>query len=305
MSTNMKYRRLGRTGLQVSVVGLGTWQYGNEQWGQTFTQDDVSAIVSRAYDLGVNLIDTAACYGDHVAETFIGEAVKEDRGDWILATKCGHNRCNDKSEEENWHPDEISAQLEKSLEALQTDYVDILQCHSPSLATFQNDELWSRLNTFVEEGTVKHLGLSVSGSIEDAAAQLETAPNYNVDVAQLRYNRLETDAEEDLLEICQEHGLGVLAREPLASGFLTGKYPVGSRWEAPDIRADLNPDDIDAKLAEVEAFKAEVPEGTDMGAWALAWVLENAAVSSVIPGSKSVEQLEQNIACLNALNTDY
>ena len=305
METQMKYRKLGRTGLQVSVVGLGTWQFGNEHWGKTFEQDDVSGIINRAYDLGINLIDTAAGYGDHTAETFIGEAIKEDRGDWVIATSCGHYPWNGKSADESWDPDAIASQIEASLNALQTDYIDILQLNAPATEHFNSTAIWDRLHRLVGEGIVNHIGISVPDNGEDSLRQLERAPEFNISVAQFLYNRLQPDAEEELLEACQEHALGVLAGGPLASGFLSGNYPVGSRWEAPDLRATRSDDDIDALLAEVETLKAELPAGAQLPAWALSWVLENAAVAAVVPGSKSIEQLEQNVACLNLLNTDY
>src|SRR5882724_5143166 len=125
----MKYRRLGKTNLKVSVIGIGTWQYGGE-WGKNFTQPEVDAIFDKSRQLGINLIDTAECYGDHTSEAFIGNAVKRDRANWIIATKFGHkfhgafNRTDERSAQD------VLPQVEASLKALQTDYIDLLQYHS-------------------------------------------------------------------------------------------------------------------------------------------------------------------------------
>lgn len=109
----MKYRRLGRTGLKVSVIGLGTWQFGGE-WGKTFTQQEVQAIVGRARDLGVNLIDTAECYGDHLSESLVGRAIAAERESWIVATKFGHHFHGHAQRTDRWTPKEVVAQLEES-----------------------------------------------------------------------------------------------------------------------------------------------------------------------------------------------
>ena len=135
----MKYRRLGRTGLKVSVVGVGTWQLSGE-WGRRFTQPEVDRLLGRAYELGVNLVDTAECYGDHLAEALIGGAIHTQRDDWVVATKFGHRFHPEALEQgggsptplrsEHWSPAEVVAQLEASLRALRTDHVDLYQMHS-------------------------------------------------------------------------------------------------------------------------------------------------------------------------------
>ena len=120
----MKYRRLGKTGLTVSVVGVGTWQLGGE-WGKTFEQTEVDAMLDKAAELGINLIDTAECYGDHLSEKLVGQAIKGRRNQWIVATKFGH-RFKERFERDNvYEPTLVREQLEASLRALQTDYVDL------------------------------------------------------------------------------------------------------------------------------------------------------------------------------------
>ncbi len=121
----MKYRRLGKTNLRVSVVGVGTWQFGGE-WGKDFTQDEVTQILSRARDLGINFIDTAECYGDHTSESLIGGAIHRQRDRWIIATKFGHKFHSNQNRTDERRPEQIIRQLEDSLAALRTDYVRCL-----------------------------------------------------------------------------------------------------------------------------------------------------------------------------------
>jgi aryl-alcohol dehydrogenase-like predicted oxidoreductase len=174
----MKVRRLGRTGLMVSVIGVGTWQLGGE-WGRRFTQQEVDRLLGRAREVGVNLVDTAECYGDHLAETLIGAAIHRHRDDWVVATKFGHrfhpealrqrSGSPDLLRTDHWTPTEVVAQLEASLRALSTDHVDVYQMHSGPDEVFDRHDLWEVLNRQVVKGTVRHLGASLGGDDVDQA----------------------------------------------------------------------------------------------------------------------------------------
>lgn len=142
----MKYRRLGRTELNVSVIGIGTWQFGGE-WGQQFTQGDVDSILDKGHELGINLIDTAECYGDHLSESLIGDYIsRRNREDWIIATKFGHHFHERFSRTDVFEPQEVLKQLDASLKALRTDYIDLYQFHSGRDEAFDNDDLWTLLD---------------------------------------------------------------------------------------------------------------------------------------------------------------
>ncbi|RPJ01491.1 MAG: aldo/keto reductase, partial [Candidatus Aminicenantes bacterium] len=137
----MKYRTLGRTGLKVSVVGVGAWQFGGE-WGRTFTQPEVDAILDRAAEAGVNLIDTAECYGDHLSERLIGDYLsRRGRDRWVIATKFGHRFKGFLERDDLFGADEVRAQLIASLRALRTDRIDIYQFHSGGDEAFLDDGL--------------------------------------------------------------------------------------------------------------------------------------------------------------------
>jgi len=301
----MKYRRLGRTELEVSVVGVGTWQFGGE-WGMAFDQASVNRILGRAQELGINLIDTAECYGDHLSEALIGEAIKGQREQWIIATKFGHRFNGHLDRDEAWTPDAVREQLEASLRALQTDYVDLYQFHSGPNEAFDQPELWEMLNDQVRAGKIRHLGLSISPNTN--TYQTLRAGEVGAEAIQVVYNRLDRAAEAEVLPACQEQDLGVLARVPLASGFLSGKYRLGDRFAPNDVRARFKEERVRQNLEEVERIRAmELPPGVDMASWALAWCLMHPAVTCVIPGMKSVEQVEANAraAMLDLVRADH
>jgi len=287
----VKYRRLGKTDLKVSVVGVGTWQFGGD-WGKDFTQSEVDAVLDRAKELGINLLDTAECYGPHHrSETFIGDYLKRGRReDWVLATKFGHKWHEQWGNA--WSVDEIRVQLEESLRALQTDYVDLYQFHSGPNEAFDNDALWTMLDKQVQAGKIRNLGISIGAN--DNIHQTAKATEVNAKAIQVVYNRIDQKPEETVFPSCLEQDLGVLARVPLASGYLSGKYKPGAVFED-NVRKGHKREDIDEKLALVEQIRAsEVPPGVGMAEWALAWCLQHPAVTCVIPGCKSPEQVEAN-----------
>jgi aryl-alcohol dehydrogenase-like predicted oxidoreductase len=288
----MKYRRLGKTNLKVSVIGIGTWQFGGE-WGKTFTQDEVNAIFARAKDLGINLIDTAECYGDHLSESLIGNATHADRQSWVLATKFGHKYLGYQQRTEPRSPRDVRQQLEDSLRALRTDYVDLYQYHSWGDDQFFDQGVHAELERAKQEGKVRHIGNSVRAK-GDPVPQVDASTRMDVETLQIVYNRLTRDPEQKAFPLAQQQDLGVLARVPLASGLLTGKYPPGTRFKG-DIRENMDPAELDRKLEEVQRIRqTEVPPGVDMAHWATAWCLQHPAVSCVIPGCKSVAQVESN-----------
>ncbi|MCC6616053.1 MAG: aldo/keto reductase [Anaerolineae bacterium] len=292
----MKYRRLGKSDLRVSVVGVGTWQFGGE-WGKDFTQSEVDGLLGRALDLGINLIDTAECYGDHLSEEFIGQSIKGQRDQWILATKFGHAFTGNFQRAQLWSPEAVEKQLDDSLKALQTDHIDLYQFHSGSYEQFDQPELWEMLQRQVQAGKVRHLGISISSRGEQIRL-VRRAPEVGASAIQVVYNRLARAPEEEILPTCEQLDLGVLARVPLASGYLSGKYKPGATFTNPtDVRSEHNDAEVQETLREVEQIRQrEVPPGVDMAQWALAWCLQNPAVTCVIPGCKSIAQVESNAA---------
>ena len=303
----MKYRRLGRTRLRVSVVGVGTWQFGGE-WGKQFTQPEVDHILGRARELGINLIDTAECYGDHLSEALVGNAIRRERDRWVVATKFGHRFIGHLQREDLWSPQDVRVQLEDSLRALQVERIDLYQFHSGSDETFDNDALWTMLDKQVGAGKIAHLGISISSGI-DPAYQVSRAVEVGAGAIQVVYNRLDRAPEEAAFPSCIAQDLGVLSRIPLASGFLSGKYKPGAQFTAArDLRSHWERERIEERLRQVEQIQQEeVPDGVPMAPWALAWCLQHAAVACVIPGCKTVEQVESNASAadLDLVSDDH
>jgi aryl-alcohol dehydrogenase-like predicted oxidoreductase len=294
----MKYRTLGKTNLKISVIGIGTWQLGGE-WGHDFSPSEVTAMLNRGKELGLNFIDTAECYGDHLSESLIGQAIEKNRADWIIATKFGHkyNGFLDRSEPRS--PADVRKQLDDSLKALRTDYIDLYQYHSWADDQFFNADVNAELLKAKQSGKIRHIGNSVRGnslpSGADHASQIEASTRMHVETIQIIYNRLDPKPEDNWLPMCQAQNLGVLARVPLASGFLTGKYKPGDKFD--DVRKAQNTQVVEQKLKQVEEIsRTEVPSGVNMAQWALAWCLKHPAVSCVIPGCKNVAQVESNAA---------
>ena len=297
----MKYRRLGSTGLEVSVVGLGTWQFGGE-WGRDYTQHEANGIFEAARECGINLIDTAECYGDHLSEKFIGEAIHADRENWIVATKFGHQFHRPFTRDNRISPDAVVQQLEDSLKALRTDCIDLYQFHSLDDEAFRTEGLWDALAREKANGKIRHLGISIGANTN--VYQTRLAPEVGAEAIQVVYNRLNRAPEEKVLPACEELHLGVLARVPLASGFLSGKYKPGATFPENDVRTALkSEEDRESAIAEAQRIHAEeVPEGVDMAAWALAWCLRNDVVTTVIPGCKNPEQVRKNAAAADLID---
>jgi aryl-alcohol dehydrogenase-like predicted oxidoreductase len=288
----MHFRTLGSTGLRVSVIGIGTWQFGGE-WGRDYSQSEADAILDAGEECGINLLDTAECYGDHLSESLIGNYLKRhDRSRWIIATKFGHHYNKFQDRTDDFSPEDVRRQLEASLRDLQIETIDLYQFHSGSDTAFQNDELWSMLAEQKRAGKIRHLGISIMG--KGSELQAREAQKVGAESLQVIYNRLDRRPEQLYFPQAHKDNLGILARVPLASGFLSGKYGPGATFAANDVRATLDPEKLRKDLAEVEQIKKEVPPDIPMARWALAWCLKNPIVTAVIPGCKDAAQVREN-----------
>ena len=299
----MHYRTLGKVGPKISCIGVGTYQFGGE-WGKSFNNNEVQAILDRAQDLGINFLDTAECYGDHLAEKLIGRAIQNSRSKWVIATKFGHDFESPFNRTQSFETREVIRQLEASLKALQTDYIDLYQFHSGSNEEFFNDELWYALLKAKEEGKIKLLGVSLNNSMvsDNNLKQIQGASEKNFSSIQLVYNRLNSQANEYAIPLCQKLGLGVLARVPLCQGNLSGKYNTNTTFNDNDLRSRYGKSFQMNQIKAINEIKAkEVPPGIDLAQWALAWCLKNPVITAVIPGCKSVEQIESSAKAVHLL----
>lgn len=290
----MRYRTLGKTGLRTSVIGLGTWQFGGE-WGINFSQPDADAILDAAAECGINLIDTAECYGpDHISERLIGDYLsRHDRSRWLVATKFGHHFNSFMNRTDDFSVDGVRAQLEASLRALRVDTIDLYQFHSGSDELFQNEELWTMLAEQKQAGKVRHLGVSILQ--KGSEFQAREAAKFGVEALQVFYNRLDRRPEQLFFPHARRDNLGIIGRVPLASGLLTGKYHPSATFSANDVRSKFDAEKMKRDLAEAARLqKEEVPPGANMANWAMAWCLKDPLVSSVICGCKNPAQVRAN-----------
>ena len=290
----MRYRILGRTGLRVSVIGTGTWQFGGE-WGRDFSQAEADAILDAAANCGINLVDTAECYGpDHLSERLVGDYLsRHDRSRWIVATKFGHHFNGFLNRTDDFSVDGVRAQLEASLQALRVETINLYQFHSGSDELFRNEKLWTMLAGQKRAGKIRHLGVSIMQ--KGSELQAREAAKSGAETLQVFYNRLDRRPEQLYFPHARENHLGIIGRVPLASGLLTGKYKPGATFPANDVRSKMDAEKMKRDLAEVEHLqKEEVPAGVPMANWAMAWCLRDPLVSSVICGCKNPEQVRAN-----------
>jgi aryl-alcohol dehydrogenase-like predicted oxidoreductase len=296
----MHYRRLGKTGYEVSAIGFGAWAIGAD-WGTVDDAESLAALHAAA-DAGVNLIDTADVYGDGRSERIIGRFLKERTGERIyVATKMGRRV---EQRPENYTPEAFAAWTERSRENLDVEILDLVQLHCPPNDVFYQPELFAACDELVADGVMAHYGVSVE-KVEQALKALEYPGLASV---QIIFNMVRQRPAEGFLAQALEHDVGVLARVPLASGLLTGKYDSASTFAEDDHR-NYNREgrsfdvgetfaglDYGAGLEFVAALRELVPDGATTAQLALRWILMHEGVTAAIPGAKTPEQARANAA---------
>ena len=287
----MQYRTLGRTGLQVSDVGFGAMTIGGEIFGATDDQESLRAL-HRAVDMGMNFIDTADAYGRGHSEELLAQLLKTRRKEVILATKGG-NQFTVRQGLRNFDPDYITSALEASLKRLQIDIIDLYQLHNPSPEVMKRGEIFDRLDRFKREGKIRFYGVSLEKTADGIVA-IETG---TPDTLQVVYNILHQDPEEELFPLAQKENIGILARVPLERGVLSGRFKSVSEFTEKDWRKGVFPDEglaqTHAAVAKLQFLvKGDVP---NLAHAALRFILSNPVVSTVIPGIRTVKQVEENL----------
>jgi aryl-alcohol dehydrogenase-like predicted oxidoreductase len=294
ISVSMDYRNLGKSGLKVSQVCLGTNNFG----GQVGEEASIE-IVNKAVDCGINVLDTADVYTGGRSEEIIGKAVKGRRNDVVIATKVGFG-VGQGPGQSGLSRKRILFQVEQSLRRLQTDFIDLYYLHRFDGET-PLEETLRTFNDLVRQGKVRYTACSNFTAWQIAKAQeICEAHDWEKLVAvQPPYNLLQRDIEKDVLPYCQQEGLGVLTYTPLMGGFLTGKYtratppPAGSRFEFNSrLWQRVNAEPNFAVLGQIRsvAENLDVP----MSKLAIAWILKNPVVTAPIVGASSTEQVEKN-----------
>lgn len=295
----MKYRKLGRTGWNVSEISFGAWAIGGA-WGDVDDRESLAAL-HRAVDLGVNFFDTADVYGDGRSERLMARLKRERSEEIIIATKAG--RRLDPHVASGYNRENLNAFIDRSLRNLETDALDLLQLHCPPTETYYEPQLFAELDDFVKQGKIRHYGVSVQ-KVEEALKAIEYP---GVKTVQIIFNIFRQRPTELFFPEAKKREIGILARVPLASGMLTGKLNSKSEFAADDHRAfnrhgeasdrgeTFSGVDYETGLQAIEELRALVPDGMTMAQFALRWILMFDAVSCAIPGGKTPAQVEDNV----------
>ncbi len=296
----MESRVLGRTGRSVSVVGLGCWQLGAD-WGSV--DDDVAlGVLAAAVDAGVTFLDTADVYGDGRSEKLIGRFLAQSGAEVTVATKMG--RRADPHTADAYALDNFRAWTDRSRENLGVDTLDLVQLHCPPSEVFRRESTYDALDTLVQEGRIAAYGVSVE-TVDEA---LDAIIRPHVATVQIILNVFRRKPLEEVLPTAIEHGVGIIARVPLASGLLSGKYDEHTQFADDDHRSyNRNGDAFDVGetfagvpfevgVAAAREVASLTPAGSTTAQLALRWLIDQPGVTTVIPGARSPEQARANAA---------
>ena len=297
----MQYRDLGRTGIRVSDIGFGGWAIGGPSeasgmplgWGRQSDEESLAAI-RRARELGVNFFDTADSYGFGRSESLLGIVLSGKRQDVVIATKVGNARTSTGAFRKDFSKQHIFHAVDGSLKRLRTDYIDVYQLHNPTLGELRHDFIHEAMDRLQEIGKIRFWGVSIN-TIEEG---IEIVRNGWGHVLQVLYNVLNQAPATNLFPMAKKAGYGVVARVPLASGLLTGKFRQDTRFPADDIRQSfLTPKRLEEATPRVDEVRSIIG-GTarTLAEGALRFVLADDAVSTVIPGARTARQVEANVA---------
>ena len=295
----MNYRKLGKTGAEVSEIGFGAWAIGGRSeaagvqwgWGDTPEQEAIAA-VHRARDLGVNFFDTADVYGNGRSEEILGKALGPGWGELLVASKVGNVTRQGRSTKD-WSSEHITWSCEQSLKRLKKDIIDLYQLHNPVERDIRNGDWPETMQRLTEQGKIRWFGVSVFLP-EEAMAVLDRGAGHTI---QLAYNALRQEMAPEVLPLAQKKNFGIIARVPLYYGILTGKFKAETAFAQADHRSHtLPPETLRELVPRAEKLRKLAADGgeNNFARWSLKFVLANPAVSTVIPGARNPRQAEAN-----------
>lgn len=294
----MDYRTFGKTGWSVSEIGFGAWAIGGS-WG-TVPREDAIAALHAAADSGVNLIDTADVYGDGRSEQIVAEFLAERSERFYVATKAGRRLS--PHDADGYTTENLRGFLERSRENLRVEQLDLLQLHCPPTEVYYRPEVFAALDGFVAEGLIAAYGVSVE-KVEEGLKALEYP---NLSSVQIIFNMFRQRPAERLFRKAADQNVAVIARVPLASGLLTGKFSRESSFDTTDHRHfNRNGEAFDRGetfagvpyelgLKAVDRLRKLCPESMTMAQFALRWILQFDAITTTIPGARNPEQATLN-----------
>ncbi|HZU39636.1 MAG TPA: aldo/keto reductase [Solirubrobacteraceae bacterium] len=294
----METRHIERLGREVSVIGLGTWQLGAE-WG-TVEPGDARAVLRSAYEQGVTFYDTADVYGDGRSEEFVGE-LRREHPEVLAATKMGRRVAQDAI---NYNEANFRAWNERSREKLGMETLDLVQLHCPPDEVYEDRGVFDALDALVRENRIRAYGVSV----ETCAQALRALERPGVATIQIILNCFRLKPLDEVLPAARRAGVGIIARVPLASGLLSGKYDESTEFaaddhrnfnrhgEAFDVGETFSGVPFEVGLEAVRALREVAGEDRPLAEFALRWVIDQPGVSTVIPGARNPEQAQANAA---------
>lgn len=294
----MNQRKFGKTNRMVSEIGLGTWQLGTK-WGDPFNEAEAMRILEASYESGINLIDTADIYNHGNSELAIGKFLTQHKDHFFVVTKCG--RGLDPHTAKGYTAENMEQFIDGSLKRLGVGQLDLVLLHCPPSSVYRKDELFTGMDKLIEKGKIAHYGVSIEKVSEGLQAM-----EYPISTIEVIFNMFRLKPTEELFPAAQEKEIGILARVPLASGLLTGRYTKDTVFGKEDHRSynrngeafdkgeTFSGVDYDLGLKAVEELKKLF--GTeDLIPYALRWILMHDAVSAVIPGASKREQVLSNV----------
>ncbi|MGW1454908.1 aldo/keto reductase [Salegentibacter agarivorans] len=297
----MNYRKLGKTGFEISEISLGTWQIGGK-WGSGFSDKTAEKTINTAIDKGINFIDTADVYEAGLSEAAVGRVVRSRSERVFVATKCG--RQINPHTAENYTPEALTAYVEESLKRTGFEALDLIQLHCPPTDVYYRPEIFETFQKLKDQGKILHFGVSVE-KVEEALKAIEYD---NVETVQIIFNLFRQRPSELFFEQAKKKNIGIIARVPLASGLLTGKFDKNASFDKEDHRnfnrngeafdkgETFSGIDFNRGLKAVEELKKMFPEVQNLAPIALQWILKFPEVSCTIPGASKEEQLLSNLS---------
>lgn len=293
----MKTRQFGKTGKQVSEIGLGTWQLG-AKWGEAFNEQEALQILDAACKTGITFVDTADIYNDGLSEKTIGKYIKEHPNHFYITTKCG--RALNPHTADMYTPEAIEHFVDQSLKRMGLNKLDMILLHCPPTEVYDKKEIFAKLDELKIKGKIDAYGVSIEKVSEGIKAL-----NYNISAIEVIFNMFRMKPLEELFPLAKQKNVGIIVRVPLASGLLTGKFNKNTVFnkndhrfynrngEAFDKGETFSGIDYDLGLQAVEELK-KVFGTEDLTAYAIKWILMHDAVSVVIPGASRKEQVFAN-----------
>ena len=293
----MKYRTLGKSGIKVSEVGFGAWTLGLDWWGKKIEDDEAKRLLKKAYDVGINYFESGDIYGRGKSERLIGEVFSGMRNDVVLSTKYGYDiysneQIGHKELPQKFTPEFTDFALQKSLERLQTNYVDVYGLHNPKINIIRDSAVFETLDKKIKEGKIKSYQVALGPAIGWAQEGIEAMEKRNTAAVQTVYNILEQDPGNKLIEQAQKHNVGILVRVPDASGILTGKVNADTKVSEKDHRSVRSGDWIKESLKKVDQLMPIAKRnGINITELAIKFILSHGAVSSVLPTIVDEEEI--------------